>query len=818
MSLNHYSSLDGFWNDVSTDHEALAHTASVVKGKVKVAGYWPFLAGAINPDDFENRLSIVSNKINSAVDDSVREEVVASLRDDYRLLYEASLSAEAQHVQVTDRNDGMYLVDHVLNPKQSQRLHQGKDKDEALETARKFGGYNNLPVYVNDHLDNEKTATLTNDDQPSNERVFWHEASQKWVAYIDPSDAERYNHYPKIEPLQLGVGEGSVDFPEDLAQGEDRATEAIQRQITPGTWTAHDGMPERPMPFSMERGYVPVNGAPSNGSAAQPSLGGNAYYEASVHQAAPSASDHYSNGYSHGLDPSNSYPSPTFQDGYERSHGEDAIVHYLDGHNDARTELDSRRNRTAAVNDDGVSYADPILGYPQKQNQYYFDQGSVGLESDANFPEDPWNGPVEDRANEYGDVAPQNSSGSTEGTSDGKGYSNQNGQATASRPNFKQAEAPRNRYGPKQFATVTADDEDVDAKSYLHKGDKVEVLHHNPDEEPVSVVMHPHDNTEHRIDPSKLKIEATRTSWVPLQGPNDKFPTAIATQRADGTWSVGSQRQSSYTDRDDPKNAWSRGHYDASNDRGYGEDQHEDPEHPRVKAYSEGYNEGLKSKVSKKNTDGKIVGMCKNCNGPLRVHKTSDGDELHHLHNDSFNCHTSSILSDVTNIPDSPPLSSHLPTSGGGVDMGEAEEAAPEIAALASQQFFDPHDASVRIIADSMDTTPNVTNSDPSLSSSQDDLSEPNTPQDQLDQITSMILKIADDYITRPDSSNPTGRGEDEYRARTWDGYASTRPFQSGEERNINTPVKAADPIKTMDTDHNTTVEQTRPEDQDEDE
>jgi hypothetical protein len=55
----------------------------------------------------------------------------------------------------------------------------------------------------------------------------------------------------------------------------------------------------------------------------------------------------------------------------------------------------------------------------------------------------------------------------------------------------------------------------------------------------------------------------------------------------------------------------------------------------------------------------------------------------------------------------------------------------------------------------------------------------------------------AADYLGRPDAFNPTGRGPDEYKARTWDSYQTTRPMQSHEDRNVNTPVLPAEPLRT---------------------
>jgi hypothetical protein len=85
-----------FWEEVSGVHDRTQHTAALTHAKVAAAQFWPFLAGAESQEDFDNRLSLVSNKIESSVGAALYDEVCSSLRDDYRTLREASLTKEAE--------------------------------------------------------------------------------------------------------------------------------------------------------------------------------------------------------------------------------------------------------------------------------------------------------------------------------------------------------------------------------------------------------------------------------------------------------------------------------------------------------------------------------------------------------------------------------------------------------------------------------------------------------------------------------------------------------------------------------------------------
>lgn len=180
-------------------------------------------------------------------------------------------------------------------------------------------------------------------------------------------------------------------------------------------------------------------------------------------------------------------------------------------------------------------------------------------------------------------------------------------------------------------------------------------------------------------------------------------------------------------------------------------------------------------------TDGRIVGHCDHCGEPVRVHQGDGGPtHLRHLHNNSNKC------------------SDGMQASAG-----------------TRSQFFDPGDPSVRVVA-TLDDPGNMTDM-PSLGTNPagegfDD--DSNVPQaSDANNPSVMSMRRMADGIERPTTDNPTGRGEDEFRATHWDSGVRQRPMQSAEERNINTPVLPNSPIKTLDTNNR---EQDHDDDEDE--
>lgn len=141
-------------------------------------------------------------------------------------------------------------------------------------------------------------------------------------------------------------------------------------------------------------------------------------------------------------------------------------------------------------------------------------------------------------------------------------------------------------------------------------------------------------------------------------------------------------------------------------------------------------------------TDGKIVGNCPGCSKPIRRHQTkAHDDEFRHLHNNHVRCYGDSK------------------TAAEGAGILEAADAGQHL-----------------------------------LNDAEKGLEK---PPDEWAYKAEAAHRMYADYLGRPDAQNPTGRGPDEYKARTWNAYETTKPMQSIEDRNINTPVLPSEPIKT---------------------
>lgn len=92
------------WVLASQDVERELHEEHLVRAKVAAAGIWPFLAGAKSEREFGHRVALVEPELEELFPDTgFRDQVTASLRDDYLLLTgavieehgEATLTAEA---------------------------------------------------------------------------------------------------------------------------------------------------------------------------------------------------------------------------------------------------------------------------------------------------------------------------------------------------------------------------------------------------------------------------------------------------------------------------------------------------------------------------------------------------------------------------------------------------------------------------------------------------------------------------------------------------------------------------------------------------
>lgn len=226
--------LDYMWEHASGAHETLARTSSLVRGKVASAAWWPFLSSATSETDFDNRLSLVAERIEAAVDPEVYDDVISSLRDDFRAV--AGYSDTHRDVGPPGRK----MREKDYSDAEIRQAHLDADAEEAAERR------------VMEH-------------DSALEREFYDHQTGKWVTATnyqrDPNAGWRY-HYPNLNgPVNNGDLQDADGFPKDLAEGEDRSQPKLEWQSTPqGEWQVvpGTGAPVRPMPFSEQRGYVPM--------------------------------------------------------------------------------------------------------------------------------------------------------------------------------------------------------------------------------------------------------------------------------------------------------------------------------------------------------------------------------------------------------------------------------------------------------------------------------------------------------------------------------------------------------------------------------
>jgi hypothetical protein len=160
-------------------------------------------------------------------------------------------------------------------------------------------------------------------------------------------------------------------------------------------------------------------------------------------------------------------------------------------------------------------------------------------------------------------------------------------------------------------------------------------------------------------------------------------------------------------------------------------------------------------------TNGQIVGHCDHCHLPVRWHDEATGGELRHLHNSSNRC-----------------------------SDGKKAKTASRVEV---PQFFDPAELAAQRVAS---LPPAITPADgtpPVMPGADSDVPQP----DATSPAKVSSRRTAEMTLQSPTPENPTGRGEDEYRARTWDALVKQRPMQTAEDRNINTPQLPDAPIRT---------------------
>lgn len=271
-----------YWEAVSGAHDAAAHTASLTRGKVAVAQYWPFLAHAESEEDFVNRLEIVSNKIEAAVGTETYDEVVKSLRDDFRAVYEASRSsANSTSPELAEFNTGLASHQAELSDPEFFNASTGKweraasyydrakpenyhhsDGEEKYDLGYQHGHAGKRPVYTGheDYLIGHRDGRSDREVEDQ----YGYPTSQRMATNYQRDPNADWRYYAPYQQLQLPPqnldSQDSDGFPIDLAQGENRSQPKLEADTQPGEWVPVPGtaMPERPMPFSQERGYVPI--------------------------------------------------------------------------------------------------------------------------------------------------------------------------------------------------------------------------------------------------------------------------------------------------------------------------------------------------------------------------------------------------------------------------------------------------------------------------------------------------------------------------------------------------------------------------------
>jgi hypothetical protein len=210
-------------------------------------------------------------------------------------------------------------------------------------------------------------------------------------------------------------------------------------------------------------------------------------------------------------------------------------------------------------------------------------------------------------------------------------------------------------------------------------------------------------------------------------------------------------------------------------------------------------------------TNGRIVGNCPGCQKPIRRHQTTaHDDEFRHLHNTHVRCHGESKTA-----ADGSALLEAADIGGKALNGAEHElekpadewayraESALELHRLAYSDMDDQDfNRDTNFCGDrhkDHECGLDYQHAGPHHCTLGGYCDEPNSSWWGKDNhmVKHQSLQTHADYLGRPDANNPTGRGPDEYRARTWDGYSKSKPMQSVEDRAVNTPVLPQEPLKT---------------------
>lgn len=253
----------------------------------------------------------------------------------------------------------------------------------------------------------------------------------------------------------------------------------------------------------------------------------------------------------------------------------------------------------------------------------------------------------------------------------------------------------------------------------------------------------------------------------------------------------------------------SQNHWRAAHDDKYGQGAHE---HDFPWLYQGSVSDGSM-------TDGKIVGQCPGCLKPIRKHQTAHGDELRHLHNNHVRCFGKTaggadLAADAEGANPAGAAIKALDLGGKALNGIENELEKPaDLWAYRAQSALQMY--AEYFVGDGKKDYPLHCTTCGQTFWSKTPVSEAFNQHVQghvadygwdhgdVEHYVSphpmdhMGVRYTADYLGRPDASNPTGRGPDEYKARTWNAYETTHPMQSPDDRGVNTPVLPAEPLKT---------------------
>jgi TfoX/Sxy family transcriptional regulator of competence genes len=751
---------DFFWTEVAGEHDRIQHTASLTHAKVAAAQWWPFLSHAENLEDFENRLSVVSNKIESTVGTSLYDEVCSSLRDDFRAVHEAvAVPGTSGNPEFTGP-----IASHTADISNAEFYNYGTGQWQAV-ASQHHGGANNdprHPLYVDDvgghrrrnkdlsegelrgHYDDLSKIEDFEEQAQREEETRLRNQSSKLATNYQPDPNAAWRYYQPYEQLPTPVNNGALQdtdgFPTDLAQGEDRSQPLLQNQITPGTWTAHDAMPERPMPFSQQLfGYQPVA-----------SLVDSDGFVVEADEKAPYRLKEEGGKWF----VVNKDGDKKEEEGYAskeqaRQH-QKALYANVPGAAESAKEDEKKKASKTAKGPYHSWWSDsgdrsriptlPIKSWEQSQqdhgdmypnNRAYMQDHDHGPFACGHNTPCPW--PVRDepcqaiehmephkkcedcQTDDYRANQKKTSSFDKEGYLVEASDVNQAGESWGGRANSPlQDPAPGAslKVNPFYFADGAEmggnegfpQDPAIDPQDRVNElyGDVAPVSSGGSEEGTID------GNGYSRSNPGESPNFSSRTAG----GMGGKKPTFKPGDRVMDFRGESGTVHTVYPSRDPSKSHKVQVVYDGETEPShpYYEQvfqHHPDTEDAVARMVDDAVPHEDAVRRAYSSTNGQIVDHCPGCDKPRRVHSTAHGDEIRHLHNDHVRCF-------------------------GGKNAN----------------------------------------------------------------VSSGNVRTAD-YLGRPDAWNPTGRGPDDFSAKTWDAYSRQRPLQAPEERGANTPTVAPEPIRT---------------------